>query len=63
MLDSLTSRWRSVSEIAYDLGFYEVPRQATVQNIAAQLDLDSATVSEHLQRAERNLLRQEFTRT
>jgi DNA-binding CsgD family transcriptional regulator len=63
MLDSLTDRQREVIEIAYDLGFYEVPRQATMENIAAQLDIDAATVSEHLQRAERNLLRQEFTRT
>lgn len=60
--DSLTKRQREVIEIAYDLGFYEVPRTASTADIAAQLDIDSATISEHLQRAERNLLRQELDR-
>lgn len=63
VLDSLTDRQREVIEIAYDHDFYEVPRQATTEDIAAELDVDAATVSKYLQRAERNLLRQELTRT
>jgi predicted DNA binding protein len=38
------------------MGYYEVPRDVSTNEIAAQLDLDSSTVAEHLQRAERNLL-------
>ncbi len=55
-LDDLTSRQREVIETAWDLGYYEVPRDATADDVAAALELDASTVTEHLQRAERNLL-------
>lgn len=55
-LDRLTGRQREVLETAYDLGYYEVPREATADEIARRLDLDRSTVTEHLQRAERNLV-------
>ncbi|WP_226480600.1 helix-turn-helix domain-containing protein [Natrinema amylolyticum] len=55
-LDALTDRQREVIETAYEMGFYEIPRQASTDDVAGTLDVDAATVSEHLQRAERNLL-------
>lgn len=55
-LDRLTPRQREVVETAYDLGYYDVPREATADAIAGRLDLDRSTVTEHLQRAERTLL-------
>ena len=55
-LEDLTARQREVLETAYELGFYEVPREASTEEVAGELDLDPATVAEHLQRAERNLL-------
>lgn len=55
-LDSLTDRQREVLETAYDLGFYEIPREASTEDLAGELGIDPATASEHLQRAERNLL-------
>lgn len=55
-LDALTDRQLTVLTTAYELGFYEIPRQASTEDVAGELDLDPATVSEHLQRAERNLL-------
>jgi DNA-binding CsgD family transcriptional regulator len=57
-LDELTDRQREVLETAYDMGYFEVPRGASAEAIAAELDLDASTVVEHLQRAERNLLDQ-----
>lgn len=54
--DALTDRQREVIETAYDMGFYEVPREASTDEVAAELDLDPSTVAEHLQRAERNVL-------
>jgi hypothetical protein len=57
-LDELTDRQREVLETAYDMGYFEVPRAAAAEDIAAELDLDDSTVVEHLQRAERNLLEQ-----
>ncbi|WP_226023905.1 helix-turn-helix domain-containing protein [Halomicrobium salinisoli] len=55
-LDDLTARQREVIETAWELGYYEVPREATADDVAAELGLDASTVTEHLQRAERNLL-------
>lgn len=55
-LDTLTDRQRYVLETAYEIGYYEVPRKASSETVAAELDLESSTVAEHLQRAERNLL-------
>lgn len=59
--DVLTDRQYEIVRTAYEMGFYEIPREASTADIAAELGLDSATVSEHLQRAERNLLTQQFT--
>ncbi len=55
-LDTLTDRQREVVETAYEKGYYEVPRQASTDDVAKQLGVDPSTVAEHLQRAERNLL-------
>lgn len=55
-LDELTGRQREVIQTAFEKGYYEVPRQVSTEDIASELDVDSSTVSEHLQRAERNLL-------
>lgn len=55
-LDELTTRQREVIETAWELGYYEVPRDVPAAAVADELDLDPSTVTEHLQRAERNLL-------
>lgn len=60
-LDALTRRQREVIQTAYDSGYYEVPREVTTADVAAELDLDPSTVAEHLQRAERNLLGQHLS--
>jgi len=57
-LDRLTDRQREVIETAWEMGYYEVPREVPASAVATELDLDGSTVSEHLQRAERNLLSQ-----
>lgn len=56
-LDSLTDRQHEVLETAYQLGYYDVPRESSTVEVAAELDVDDSTVAEHLQRAEHNLLR------
>lgn len=55
-LDALTERQREVLEIAYERGYYDVPRGSSTAEIGAELDVDDSTVVEHLQRAEHNLL-------
>ena len=57
-LDGLTARQREVIETAWEMGYYEVPKEVSADDIAAEIDLESSTVNEHLQRAERNLLGQ-----
>lgn len=59
--DGLTERQVEVMRTAYDMGFYDVPRSVTTDEIASEIGIDPATVSEHLQRAERNLLSQQLT--
>lgn len=60
-LDALTDRQLEVLQTAYEMGFYDVPRQTTTDEIAAEIGIDGGTVSEHLQRAERNILTRELT--
>lgn len=57
-LDHLTDRQREVIQTAFDMGYYEVPREVSTEDVAAELDLDPSTVTEHLQRAERNVFDQ-----
>ncbi|MDG5819495.1 helix-turn-helix domain-containing protein [Natronococcus sp. A-GB7] len=57
-IDSLTDRQQEVMQTAFDMGYYEVPREVSTEDVAAELDLDPSTVAEHLQRAERNALAQ-----
>uniref|UniRef100_A0A7D5H5D0 Helix-turn-helix domain-containing protein n=2 Tax=Natrinema halophilum TaxID=1699371 RepID=A0A7D5H5D0_9EURY len=54
-LAELTARQREAVRTAHELGYYEVPRTVTTEDVAAELGVDSSTVAEHLQRAERNL--------
>lgn len=56
LLDALTSRQQEIMETAFDMGYYDVPREASTDEIAARAELDPSTVAEHLQRAEHNLL-------
>lgn len=55
-LDALTDRQQEVLDVAYELGYYDVPRTSSTEEIAAELGVDDSTVAEHLQRAEHNLL-------
>jgi len=52
ILALLTDRQREVLDIALDLGYYDVPRQATHGDIAERLGLSVGTVGEHLQKIE-----------
>lgn len=56
VIDSLTDRQREILEVAFDRGYYDVPRSATTNEVAVEVELDDSTVSEHLRRAERNLI-------
>lgn len=48
----LSPRQREAVEIALELGYYAVPRDATAEDVAGQLDCAAATAAEHLKKAE-----------
>jgi len=52
----LTDRQREVLEAAVRLGYYEVPRQATYEDIAEVCDCTVGTVGEHLNRIEASII-------
>ncbi|WP_129113812.1 helix-turn-helix domain-containing protein [Halegenticoccus tardaugens] len=52
----LTDRQHQILSIAVDCGYYEVPRRATLEDIAAEAGLSRATVGEHLQKIEAAVL-------
>ena len=52
----VTDRQRAALEAAVDVGYYEVPRTGTVEDVAAKLDCASSTAGELLRRAEAAVL-------
>ncbi|WP_436345236.1 helix-turn-helix domain-containing protein [Natronorubrum sp. FCH18a] len=52
----LSRRQREAVEAALEVGYYEVPRRATTETVARELDCASATAAEHLQKAESTLI-------
>ncbi len=52
----LTNRQYEVIEIAKRMGYYENNNSVTMSDIAAELNLTSATVCEHLNRAENHII-------
>lgn len=53
----LTDRQHEVLSVAVEQGYYEVPRTATVEDLAAELNCAASTVSLHLQKAHARLAR------
>jgi DNA-binding CsgD family transcriptional regulator len=56
MLSMLTDRQLEVFRTAVDLGYYEIPRRATHEDIADDLGCAPSTVDEHLRKAESRVL-------
>lgn len=52
----LTTRQREVLLTAYECGYYEVPREATYADIAAELDCSASSVGQTLRRIESRLV-------
>ena len=55
---SLTERQREVLETAVGIGYYDNPRQATHEDIAARVDASPSTVGEHLRKIESRVFAQ-----
>ena len=55
-LSRLTARQRQALLAAYNLGYYDVPRKISSEELAKRLKLGTSTYAEHLRKAERRLL-------
>ncbi|QLG49042.1 helix-turn-helix domain-containing protein [Natrinema halophilum] len=49
---ALTTRQREALRVARDLGYFDVPRSASVEDVAGVLDCAPGTAAEHLRKAE-----------
>lgn len=54
--DRLTARQREVLETAHEMGYFEHPKGANAQEVAAALDITSATFRAHVAAAQSKLL-------
>ena len=52
----LTERQREVLTAAYDAGYFDHPKGANAGEVAAELDIDRSTFSEHIAAAQRKIL-------
>ena len=52
VLGALSERQREAADAALSLGYYDVPREATIEEVATELDCATATAAEHLRKAE-----------
>lgn len=53
----LSDRQRDAIETALELGYYEIPREASHEDVATAIDCAASTAAEHLRKAEAKLLR------
>ena len=56
LLSKLTLRQRYMLLAAYALGYYDVPRRISSDDLSTRLDVDKSTIVEHLRKAERKLI-------
>jgi predicted DNA binding protein len=52
----LTERQQEILDAAVEMGYYEVPREATHEDIAAEVGVAAGTVGEHLRKVEGKVL-------
>lgn len=54
--DGLTARQREALRVASDLGYFEIPRRASLADVADELGITASSCSERLRRAQTTLL-------
>ncbi|MGE5187886.1 MAG: helix-turn-helix domain-containing protein [Betaproteobacteria bacterium] len=56
VLNQLTQKQREVLVAAYKMGYYDIPRKITSEQLARSLNLVDSTVVEHIRKAEQRLI-------
>lgn len=54
--DGLTDRQREALRTAYEMGYFEIPRRASLDDVAAELGITASSVSERLRRGQTQLM-------
>jgi predicted DNA binding protein len=54
--DRLTDRQRETLRLAFHAGYFDWPRNADAETVAAEMGIAQSTLSQHLRTAERKLL-------
>nr|WP_238717412.1 helix-turn-helix domain-containing protein [Natronorubrum halophilum] len=52
----LTDRQQELLELAIDEGYYEMPRRATLRDLADQVNISAGTIGEHLRKIETKVI-------
>lgn len=53
---ALTDRQEEVLDVAWERGYYEIPRQANVRDVADEVGCSKSTAADHLRKAEARLV-------
>lgn len=61
--DGLTDRQREALRTAYERGYFEIPRQASLEAVATELGISASSVSERLRRAQTQLIEETVATT
>lgn len=61
--EGLTDRQREALRTAYERGYFEIPRRATLADVAAELDVSTSAASERLRRAQTELIEETVATT
>jgi len=61
--DGLTDRQQEALRTAYERGYFDIPRGASLEAVAAELDITAASLSERLRRAQTQLIEETLATT
>jgi len=61
--DGLTDRQQEALRTAYELGYFDIPREASLEDVATRLDISASSVSERLRRAQTQLIEETVATT
>lgn len=56
----LTSRQREIAKLAFDEGYFDIPRSANTRDLAELLDVTPETIHEHIRKINYRLVKQEI---
>lgn len=56
LLSSIPDRQREVLNLALECGYFEIPRQVTLEELADEMDITKTTASNHLRKAEKRVM-------